>query len=110
MENLKQFITGMLESSDLADDVYDDLKINLRDLTSVVRVPGIVDKVAQAPEAWKELIALDEAGRTEIIEFIKSEALSFKRDEESDRLTEYLEKGLIAAVNLSAAVSIFIPH
>lgn len=109
IENLKEFVTGVLASSDLADDVYNDLKVNLKDLPSVARVPGIVDKVAEAAGAWKEFLDLNDSERDEIEAWIKTEAQRFKTDSESDKLTEYFEKGLLAAVNLGRAASYFIP-
>lgn len=107
IENLKQFISGVAEASDLADDVYSDEKINLKDIGSVIRIPGIIENVINVSDAWKEAGNLSDDEFNEVVQFIKDECDLHRTDSESDKLTDYLEKVLIAGMHLAKGVALF---
>lgn len=96
IESLKSFGEFLIDSGDLSGKVWEDKRIDFKDIPHAMALPGIVSKAKNSKDVIKEAFDMTDQEADDFESHIKAYAATKKGDIPNEKLEEIVEDLLLA--------------
>lgn len=107
IDALKSFGEFLIDTADLSGKVWEDKRVDFKDLPHAMALPGIVSKAKNSKDVIKEAFDMNDEEADEFEAHIKTYAATKKGDISGEKLEEIVEDLLLAIPALSRVWSNF---